>query len=134
MGETLIIFSSSFAAIGHFIAAYSGVYWNPNFYWVDMVLHFMGGVFVASFAWWLGKKFSRLDVFHGDLLKNLIVFLSITALVGVFWEFAEFGYDYYFVDSKTFSKLNFYQLSKSDTMSDLFFDLLGAFVVVIILR
>lgn len=135
MAETLIIISSLLIAWGHFFGAFFGWYWNPDYWWLDVVLHFLGGFFIASLAWWLGRKFPRFDIFHREgnsrplkknFFKNLIIFAAIGVLIGVFWEFFEFGFDYFFIDSGRFTYLNYAQISKSDTMSDLLMDFVGA--------
>jgi hypothetical protein len=46
--------------------------------------------------------------------------IAFVALVGVLWEFAEFGHDMLFPDSRFV-----YQMSIADTMWDLFMDLVG---------
>lgn len=120
-------------AVGNFFSIYFGWYSDPRFDWIDIPLHFLGGVFVVLFFWWLGGKYQRFNLFHNDFLKNLIVYLSLAALVGVLWEFFEFSFDYFFVNSARFNYLNLAQVSKADTMADLFFDLVGGFAAGIFL-
>lgn len=141
MAETLIIISSVLIAFGHFFGVFFGWYWNPGYWWLDIILHFLGGFFVASFVWWFGNKFPQLDIFHRDddfqplknnIFKNFIIFIAISVLIGVFWEFFEFGYDYFLIDSGRFVYLDYAQLSKSDTMGDLFMDFAGATVAALI--
>ena len=71
---------------------------------------------------------------HGRIANSfilLVLVLSFVALVGVFWEFYEFLYDV-LISSRGYS--GFAQLSAADTIGDLFFDLIGASVFLIIYR
>ena len=57
-----------------------------------------------------------------------VLFLTGCAIiVGVSWEFFEFGFDY-FISSRV-AGVDTAQLGIEDTMADLFFDLLGAFLI-----
>ncbi len=109
-------------------------YWYWVYLWFDMPMHFLGGFWVAMAASALifnlqfpiskesiNQKFSRLTV----------VILSFVALIGVFWEFFEFFYDV-LISSRGYSE--FLQLGAADTLSDLFFDLLGGLTFLIIYR
>lgn len=51
------------------------------------------------------------------------------ALIGVFWEFFEFFYDV-FISKRGIS--GFLQLGAADTIKDLFFDLFGGLIFIII--
>jgi uncharacterized membrane protein YagU involved in acid resistance len=87
-----------------------------KFWWVDMLLHFLGGVMVASIFFILAeKKFPLIELPVGYLAGVLAV-VSFVVLIGVFWEFYEYLLDYF---------LYVHQMELPDTLSDLFFDFLG---------
>ena len=91
------------------------IHWYSIIWWFDMPMHFLGGmaVFYLSAVLWLpARKFvsDRRFLFEG----------IITALlIGVLWEALEL---YLFL---TYGDPNFILL---DSISDLFFDLAGAFL------
>lgn len=134
MAKALVLTSVILMTAGHLTAFILGWYWSPTMSWIDIPLHFLAGVFVASFFWWFTvEEYSRFNIFHGDFIRNLAVFLSVAALVGVLWEFFEFGFDYLVLNYEKFAQMDLAQLSKSDIMADLFFDLLGAFFAALVL-
>jgi len=89
--------------------------------YLDMPTHFAGG---AACAYVLGVALVNLEPVVGRIpvLVRLTLALSLTALAAVIWEFLEFG-----SDTLLGSHLN---LGVTDTLSDLFFGILGATVVV----
>ena len=56
-----------------------------------------------------------------QIATNLLFLLGIVALVGVLWEFTEFVWDRYIFQSG----FTYFSGVYEDTLSDLFFDLLG---------
>ena len=95
-----------------------------------MVMHFLGGVWVALLVFWVIYHVKRTVDFQSHPLFILLLVLSFTVFVGVLWEFFEFSFDQVFAVRM---KLDVAQLSLEDTMSDLFFDLLGGLVVALAL-
>lgn len=77
-----------------------------------MAMHFMGGLWVALCAFFALKKYSPADY------VLLALLLGAAGVLGILWEFMEFGLDVIF-NSAVF------QGDLMDTLSDLFFDLLG---------
>jgi hypothetical protein len=111
---------SAFLAAVYVFSISNSLYWF--FPWMDIPLHFLGGLWAAVFFAWLNLKFN-LRFFEGrNFLWNFVLTLSFAALIGVLWEFFEFSRDF-FSSSMDISKMA--QISVSDTMGDLFFDLLG---------
>ncbi len=106
--------------IFHSAALYYFLYWRIP--WLDNVMHFLGGAWLAFAAAWF--------VFYSKKAKDirlpapvfLIAAVSFAALVGVGWEIFEFCVD--FVTGKG-AVAGFNQIGLQDTMGDLFFDLLG---------
>jgi hypothetical protein len=118
-----------FLAAVHVLSISNSLYWL--FPWVDIPLHFLGGLWAAVFFAWLSLKFN-LRFFEGrKFLWNFVLALSFVALIGVLWEFFEFSYDF-FSNSMDVSKIA--QPGLADTMGDLFFDLLGGAAFVLIFR
>ncbi len=107
----------------HIFASIAHLYWLID--WVDMPMHFLGGFWVAMVFFYLNQKFFKIQNFW----TTVIMTLSFVALIGVFWEFFEFLYDFFIFSKEYFGV---FQRGISDTMSDLFFDLIGgsAFLIV----
>ncbi len=84
-------------------------YWYTSVWYLDMLMHFLGGVWVGIFAVYL---FSR-----GNLSSlSVWVVLLVVFLIGAGWEVFEILVERYI----TYNPLNIL-----DSMSDLFFDLAG---------
>ncbi|MCL5004801.1 MAG: hypothetical protein M1170_02575 [Patescibacteria group bacterium] len=102
----------------HAIALYNHWYWT--YLWLDIPMHFLGGILVAMI--YLRLINSKLQIINRQSLITLILTLSFVTFVGVLLEFAEFLYDV-FISSRGYS--GFLQLGAADTIADLFFDILG---------
>jgi hypothetical protein len=118
-----------FILVFHVLATIYSWYWT--YLWLDMPMHFLGGFWVAMAAVALIFNFQfpiSKESVNQKFFRLTIVILSFVVLIGVFWEFFEFFYDM-FISSRGYS--GFLQLGAADTLSDLFFDLLGgaAFLV-----
>lgn len=98
------------------------LYWLIS--WLDMPMHFLAGFWVALVFNYLNQRFFKLSLFW----TTTIMTLSFVALIGVLWEFFEFSLDSFFF----LEKWGPFQGGLSDTMSDLFFDLLGGLAAVVI--
>lgn len=86
--------------------------------WLDIPMHFLGGISIA-FTGTLFLRFFKEEGFIGinkGFLQVLLI-VSLVALVAVLWEFYEFLMLYLFGILM--------QLSLEDTMGDFFFGLLG---------
>ncbi len=111
-----------FILIIHGLAVINSWYWTYK--WIDMPMHFLGG-------FWLGIIFlyfinPSLEIKNHKFLVMMILIVSFAVFVGVLWEFFEFLSDV-FISSKVY--LAAAQQGTGDTMSDLFFDLLGGLAV-----
>ena len=105
-----------------------------GFFGYDAVAHFVSGMAEAIILFWLMKKFVRFNVLGESRWKNVVVLVALVALIGVLWEFGEFTADYIrmngmHINLRALDMLA--QPSNSDTMGDLFFDMLGGFIVAI---
>ncbi|MEK9166136.1 MAG: hypothetical protein AAB846_00185, partial [Patescibacteria group bacterium] len=107
------------------MAAHAWAVINAGYFyvwWLDIVLHFAGGFWLASLSIFiLWGRYAR--EFPRRPLLSLLTLVSLVSLGGVVWEFFEFGYD---VLLAVPSSLPIAQMGQSDTMSDLFLDLSGA--------
>lgn len=92
-------------------------YWFYAIPWFDMLMHFLGGLWLGLVYLWI---FSSVEPSPKLILK---MFLAVL-LVGVLWEVFELFVHQYLVGDP-FDLL--------DTFSDLFFDLLGAGVALVCL-
>jgi len=89
-------------------------HWYYSLWWFDMPMHFLGGMWVAMLiVWYLADHRFSIDSVGRAILGAFIVGLS--------WEVFELLLNEQFVQ-------NAYDLS--DTLSDIFFDLSGAFTAV----
>lgn len=89
--------------------------------WLDMPTHFCGGIAITYFYLAAGANVQALI---GRIPRpvHLLMSLGLTAITAVVWEFFE-----YTSDVVLGTKMN---LGVSDTLSDLFFGLLGGTVIV----
>ena len=122
----VLIFAVHGLALGGFL--------SYGIWWLDDILHFLGGAWVSVFAFWYFFKYppeikSR---FPRDLISGLgagwilvVGLISFAVFAGVLWEFLEFSWDYFVAEPYG---VIFAQRNLQDTMSDLFFDLVGALV------
>lgn len=99
----------------------TGWYYNPRLVWIDIPLHFLGGLLVGIWAWLV---FGRGPRAHSFIHKWVLIF-GVTALVGVSWEFFEWILDHVLSQWYVFPRN---QPSVDDTLGDLFMDLLGGVV------
>lgn len=102
--------------------------WYSTIFWLDDILHFLGGAFLA-FVFLLGvQKMPQYASFAASIPLFLILGVSFAAFVGVLWEFFEFGFDSFVAPVYNFPSA---QLGLSDTLSDLLFDILGSGAVLL---
>ncbi|MGE5650345.1 hypothetical protein [Noviherbaspirillum sp. UKPF54] len=89
----------------------------PLYWWLDSATHFSGG---AALSYFLLDLFDSADDVIGHIprpIRMTLVF-SCVGLAAICWEFYEFLSDYFFGTTM--------QWGLADTMSDLFFGLLGS--------
>lgn len=116
----------------HVLATFN--YWYWTYLWLDMPMHFLGGFWTAMAFIYLIFAYQfpiSKETFNQKFLSFLIVILSFVALIGIFWEFYEFLNDF-FLSSKAYAQIM--QQGAADTIADLFFDLLGGTVFIIIFK
>jgi hypothetical protein len=91
--------------------------------WLDIPTHFCGGVAITYF-FLVATTHSQLLIGHIPRLVHLLLSLGLTAITAVVWEFLEFS-----SDIALGTKMN---LGVFDTLSDLFFGLLGGIVMLFV--
>lgn len=96
-------------------------HWYLKFFWLDMAVHTMGGIWTAGVALWffdsVGEKEKPLDA-----KRIFLISLVAVVSVGILWEIFEI-----IVDMLTQS----FMYDFIDGLSDIFFDILGASFVVV---
>ena len=101
-----------------------GIYYT--FLWIDMPMHFLGGVSIAvAGAQFLAYLQERGLVGKLPFLFHAFFVMSFVGLAAVLWELWEFARDYL---ARTSTQVNL-----PDTMIDMFFGLLGGFIALVVL-
>ena len=97
-----------------------------TYLWMDMPMHFAGGAWIASAAYYF--FFLRGSSYKISISGwiGVLFLVGVSVIVGVWWEFFEFSVDYLFVHR--FGGLAI-QGGLADTLSDLFFDFTGGFLM-----
>ena len=108
---------------------YSRFAWFQGLFWSDMLMHFLGGVLVASIFLIFFQRKLELPSWKENKPVFLLFIVSFAGLIGLFWEFYEYLTVYYFFRLSGFP---IFSLTLDDTLSDLFFDLFGGLVAGII--
>jgi len=99
-------------------------FWFGLYYlmpWLDIPLHFFGGLWVYVFMRSLGIMIGLEINSQFRYLTKLLIFMGAVLFVGVFWEFWEFVLDRYLVHNGYTFLPGVYE----DTLGDLLIDLLG---------
>ncbi|PJE74440.1 MAG: hypothetical protein COV01_00165 [Candidatus Taylorbacteria bacterium CG10_big_fil_rev_8_21_14_0_10_41_48] len=107
-------------ALLHYLALDRAYYWTIS--WYDIMMHFLGGVWVALFALWI---FSSRKI---SFLPTHISFLQIVSLVicvGIVWELYEIMFGLTFVSDPEYW---------GDTILDLVMDTIGGICVAFSIR
>ncbi len=105
----MFIFFINYAAMTFF--------WYSTIWWFDMPMHFLGGFWLGLMALWAYLLVRRKQ----PVLQWNSVFWTVfilTLCVGVAWELFEVGIDRF---------ITLVSHNSLDTVSDIFFDLAGAF-------
>jgi hypothetical protein len=104
------------------LALYSGWYTTTNP--IDKLYHVLGGFWLGALLFYLRRVWAGLIVFSDSFWGRMIAVLAAAALVGLGWEFFEFGIDTLLAPPGT----HIAQGDLVDTMGDLAGDLFGAFI------
>jgi len=111
------------------ISVANGIVTSTGFYYhavgtvdrfhIDSILHFLAGAWLAAVFFYLAARSKNIFDARAHIFVAFIGALAFTALIGVLWEFFEFGLDVVFKLSQ--------QARFLDTIEDLAADCLGAF-------
>jgi len=96
--------------------------------WIDMPMHFIGGIFIGGSYFLLLKMLQR-EGFLGEThnLLHFIFVISLVALTTIIWEFGEFTLDF-------IGNWGGLQPSLTNTMQDMFLGMVGGSVGCLIQR
>ncbi len=99
--------------------------WYIDFWWFDVVLHFLGGFFMAMF---LGAYLKE-HIFVSAKIKSTLIIVGAAMFAGVTWEFAEYIANQTLVDPfYNYLGIKAYFMGDlADTVNDLMMDMLGSF-------
>jgi hypothetical protein len=116
---TIIVLVVAIAVINAVAVQYS---WYFYHWWLDMPMHFLGGLWVALATLWIVYHSGRISVSdeYRDADRALMIALIATGVVGILWEIFEFSVDTVLVVAPTYDV--------ADTLSDLAFDMAGALI------
>ncbi|MEX0910364.1 MAG: hypothetical protein WDZ73_01255 [Candidatus Paceibacterota bacterium] len=130
MGRFLIYIITLVVAVATIffsVAAYHNfLFWKLAY--LDIAIHFLAGMSVSLIG--LTLYFSLVKPsflrFNFSFFNVLTVALVTALFVGGIWELFEFTLDELWTAELTVKQLSFLKFSMNDTLSDLFFDCLGA--------
>ncbi len=105
----------------HFLA--TKLYWYNDFFWFDMLMHFIGGIFIGFIALYILYRFKISQ--NKKFISTIKITILTVFVVGLFWEVYE-----YVVQGFTGAIL----ANPIDSISDLFFDLAGGLYAVYIFQ
>lgn len=98
--------------------------WYLRWDWFDIILHSLGGFFVAMFmaSYLKDRLVSRINI------KNILIVVGATLFVGVTWEFAEYIANQILIEPfyRWFGIRAYFIGDLQDTINDLLMDMLGA--------
>ena len=79
-----LVFGLFILLVGIFIGERFGLYYR--FAHFDKVMHILGGLAVA----WMVMSILQNDISRMSMAKQAMIIISVTCMVGVLWEFAEY--------------------------------------------
>ena len=110
---------------------------NSGFFGYDALVHFVSGTMDATLIVWLMRKFPSISLFHNNFWKNLVVIISMVALIAFCWELFELSHDQFrmkFLHEDLVALNRLDQPSNDDTMGDITFSILGATITIFVLK
>ena len=98
--------------------------WYHNFFWFDITLHFLGGLFVAM----LMANYLNEHLINKNTLKNILIIVGAAMFIGVTWEFTEYIANFVLspIIYEEFATKTYFMGDLNDTVNDLTMDMLGA--------
>ncbi len=97
----------------------AALYWHLyfQFWWLDIPMHMLGGLWIALFGLSIYYRSSRFEGREHSKGFILVFSVALTLSIGLFWEIYEFFVDHAVGDSGR---------ELADTLADLVNDLIGA--------
>ena len=108
----------------HLAGIYGRFYWTVPYY--DILLHFLGGFWLALMAAYLLDRYVKKNFFQNHKFTEIIFLVGVTMIIGFWWEVYELLSDLY-----VFDKPNLLQGGVMDMLGDLTADFFGAIVYAI---
>ena len=118
----LIVTSLIIILAVHF--AGSAFSWYDRLFWLDIIMHFLGGAWVAALSVYLFGEYWQVISDKAKPFQEFMLILGSVALVGVLWEFYEFLADVYLLKIHPLNLAPDPQVLP-DTIADLLNDLIG---------
>jgi hypothetical protein len=114
----IIIFSSNAVALAYYL------YWRIP--WLDIPMHFLGGLWVGLSILWLYYESGYIHLPKDKRGRGSVLTLALagTFIIGVLWEIFEFSLDTFIVFQEVYNI--------GDTLLDLFMDEVGALVAAMV--
>ena len=137
------VFSLILTLLVNFAGMYFGFY---DFWWFDVILHFLGGFFVAMLmTHYLADIVSprtdpsisfRADGSKSRTIKTYLVIVGAVSFIGVVWEFAEYLASLTLIESfyNNFGVKTSFIGDLDDTINDLLMDIVGALAWLTVFR
>ncbi len=110
--------------VGLYVSEQLGLYYSIPFF--DKVMHFVGGMIAAWFVLALMQE----EITHMRWWKQAIIIVSVTAFIGVIWEWAEYLSNYTRATAPWFYRY-FSGGNLVDTLGDLVADTVGGLAITI---
>ncbi|RJQ28803.1 hypothetical protein C4571_02820 [Candidatus Parcubacteria bacterium] len=127
MRRTLVF--SLIAILGFNFAALKAE-WYHAFWWLDVLMHMIGGAWVGLFFYYLFvERFNVID--RNQKLALFVLGIGFVALVGIFWEFYEFLTDIFILKAYPYNREPGYILY--DTHTDFVNDFIGGAIALLVL-
>jgi len=128
------VFSLILTLLVNFAGMYFGFY---NFWWFDVILHFLGGFFVAMLmVHYLKITELRITNYELTAIKGYLIIVGAVSFIGVVWEFAEYLASLTLIESfyNNFGVKTSFIGDLDDTINDLLMDIVGALAWLTVFR
>lgn len=119
----LVLLLALIAGLNFFAFKFS---WYFYHWWFDLLMHFLGGLFIGLTVWWLFQLVVK--YYSSRPLSRWLIFglqLGMVLLLGLMWELFEFRIDEYWQTHLNIKLTELLQDNRFDTFSDLLFAILG---------
>ena len=128
------VFSLILTLLVNFAGMYFGFY---DFWWFDVILHFLGGFFVAMLmVHYLKITELRITNYELTAIKGYLIIVGAVSFIGVVWEFAEYLASLTLIESfyNNFGVKTSFIGDLDDTINDLLMDIVGALAWLTVFR